>query len=155
MHPKRARSFTLVEQIVVILIISVLASIAIPQYLRGLERVRVTEAMSMLFSIRTTQERFVSSEGNYVRTNMNAGSFGIILPGEDPAYGMKNFFMVLGPGDPAGCQPGTPLYNVMFIRITDNTGVSTRYFKNYSLLYERCADKISWPGCPNCAQDFR
>lgn len=157
MHPgcEQRRGFTLIELLVVVIIISILASIAMPQYFRLVERARVTEITSMLAVIRSAQERALAQNGNYIRTNQDVAGFDINFPGNDPTYGMKYYFMMLGQGSPAGCQAGTPFYNVMFIRITNNAGVNPQYFKNYSLLYERCVDRFTWPGCPNCALDFR
>ena len=50
--------FTLLELLMVVIIIAILASIALPQYLRTAERARAAEALTTLAAIRTSQERF-------------------------------------------------------------------------------------------------
>lgn len=56
-YQKRA-GMTLVELIVVILIISILASLAIPQYFRALEKTRAGEVAAYVGSVRRAQDRF-------------------------------------------------------------------------------------------------
>lgn len=148
------RGFTLIEMVVVVMIISILASISMPQYFRLVERARVVESFAMLGSVRSAQERYLAKEGTYATSNAQTGRFDVNFQGNDPTYGMRYYFMVLGPGDPAGCPEGSPFYNVAFVRVTGNAGVASRYFPNYMMVYERCADRIDFPGCPECAQDF-
>ena len=50
--------FTLLELLMVVIIIAILASIALPQYLKAAERARASEALTMLGSIRSAQQRF-------------------------------------------------------------------------------------------------
>ena len=63
----RRRGFTLLELLMVVIIISILASIALPQYLRMAERTRVTEALTVLAAIRSSELRFKAqdSSGRY------------------------------------------------------------------------------------------
>ena len=50
--------FTLLELLMVVIIIGILASIAMPQYVRVTERARATEAIQLLGAIRMSQHRF-------------------------------------------------------------------------------------------------
>ena len=50
--------FTLLELLMVVIIIAILASIALPQYLRTAERARASEALQVLGAIRTSEMRY-------------------------------------------------------------------------------------------------
>ena len=55
---KRDRGFTLLELLMVVIIIAILASIALPQYFRVTERSRTAQALQLLASIRGSELRF-------------------------------------------------------------------------------------------------
>lgn len=52
------RAFTLVELIIVVIIIGILASIAIPQFNKTMERSRIAEASAVLGALRGAQLRY-------------------------------------------------------------------------------------------------
>ena len=57
--------FTLLELLMVVIIIAILASIALPQYFRAVERSRASEAMQILGTIRGSEVRYKAlSPGN-------------------------------------------------------------------------------------------
>ena len=73
MNAKRnERGFTLLELLMVVIIIAILASIALPQYLRATERSRASEALQVLGAIRGSQQRFRASAANGLYTNVAA-----------------------------------------------------------------------------------
>ena len=55
---KNNRGFTLLELLMVVIIIAILASIAVPQYFRASERAGATEPLQVLGAIRQSQLRY-------------------------------------------------------------------------------------------------
>ncbi|HBA60543.1 MAG TPA: hypothetical protein DCZ92_06950 [Elusimicrobia bacterium] len=62
--------FTLVELLVVVLIIGILASVAIPQYFKIVEKGRAAEAMTALYSMGSAQNAEMLRTGAYT-TDVN------------------------------------------------------------------------------------
>jgi len=62
---RRGDGFTLIELLVVVLIIGVLAAIAVPQYLRVVEKGRVSEVTTYIDSLKKSQERLLAKRGAY------------------------------------------------------------------------------------------
>lgn len=60
-----ARGFTLLELLLVVSIIGVLSSLAIPQYLKTVERARMIEAMIILGQLRSAQIRYKAQTGRF------------------------------------------------------------------------------------------
>lgn len=71
---RERRGFTLLELMMVVVIIGILATIAIPQYLKTAERARMSEAVSMLGQIRGSQMRYRAATGAFA-TALNALDF--------------------------------------------------------------------------------
>ena len=62
---KRKEGFTLLELLMVVIIIAILASIALPQYLKTTEKARMAEAISALSTIRQSQQRYKAENAVY------------------------------------------------------------------------------------------
>ena len=60
-HTKKG--FTLIEVLVVVLMVGILSSIAVPQYRRAVERTRVAEVQTLLRSIYESRERIAWERG--------------------------------------------------------------------------------------------
>lgn len=64
------QGFTLLELMMVVVIIGILATIALPQYFRSAERARVAEASSLLGTIRVAEMRYKAQSPNNVYTTV-------------------------------------------------------------------------------------
>ena len=62
---KQAGGFTLLELVIVIVILAILAGLAVPRYVRTVNRSRANEALEMLLQIRSSCERFYARQGSY------------------------------------------------------------------------------------------
>ena len=60
--------FTLVELMVVVAIVAILAAVATPAYINYLNRVKQSEAASLLLSARIEMEEFFTDNNHYART---------------------------------------------------------------------------------------
>lgn len=61
------KGFTLLELIIVVIILGILVSIAIPRFTGGTEKSRITEAISLLGSLRPANERYAAgNSGSYL-----------------------------------------------------------------------------------------
>jgi len=76
------KGFTLLELIVVIIIIGVLASLGIPQYIRVTEKARQAEGVRALGALRGAQQRYYARMSAYTTllTNLDATFLGKYFP---------------------------------------------------------------------------
>jgi len=62
---KSKKGFTLVEVLIVVIIIGILSSLAIPMYKRATEHARIAEATQILSQVRTAEEVYKLKNGSY------------------------------------------------------------------------------------------
>ena len=77
-------AFTLIELIVVIIIIGVLASLALPRFFRTVERARAAEALQNLSTLRQSMQRCYLRLGSYSTCSAAADSTFTNLDVESP-----------------------------------------------------------------------
>ena len=70
---KRNKGFTLIELMIVISIIGILASIAIPQYHNYTARAQVSEALALVANIQPQVKDFYQAKGRFPKNNREAG----------------------------------------------------------------------------------
>ena len=74
---EKRQGFTLLELIIVIIVIGILASIALPRYIRIAEKGRAGEAKNMLSAVRSAQMRYAAQYATYAG---NISTLDINLP---------------------------------------------------------------------------
>ncbi len=71
------KGFSLIELLIVVIIITILASVALPAYEKVTERARVAEAKSILGSLRSAQIRYSGQNSDY---STSVANLDITLP---------------------------------------------------------------------------
>ena len=122
---KDPRGFTLLELLMVVIIIAILASIALPQYLRVAERSRAAEALTVLAAIRSSELRYKSSEpsGLYTTTftdlDTDIPGFGVLAGAKSQNWDFSVDNTGAGAHAVATRITGTYSGNTIFINLDD------------------------------------
>lgn len=108
---KTERGFTLIELLVVVVIIGILASLALPRFVKTLEKARKAEALQHLGATRAAEERYISEHTTV--TTLFAD-----LDYDDPNAATPRYFnYTIEPNDPGHCvTDGTSDYYVTALR---------------------------------------
>lgn len=68
MRRHRTSGFTLLELLVVVIIVGILATIAVPSFTRAMERARQSEAAAFLDTVKTAEEAYYQENQKYTPT---------------------------------------------------------------------------------------
>ena len=101
---KKRGGFTLLELLMVVIIIAILASIALPQYFRAAERSRASEALQIMATMRGSELRYKALDpGNQYTVAL--GLLDVDVPGFGTAPASKLWtYVVTGAGAGSNAQ---------------------------------------------------
>ena len=68
---RKQRGFTLLELLMVVIIIAILASLALPQYLRTVAKARRSEALNVLATLRSAELRYAAEHRGFTNASAN------------------------------------------------------------------------------------
>lgn len=108
---KKSSGFTLLEIIIVIIIVGVLASLALPRFFSTVEYSRSTEAFASMTAVRQSIERCYLQKGGSYATCTAFGNLDV----EDPAASPNNHFTY-------GIGSGATTYRITATRNTRDGG---------------------------------
>lgn len=98
--------FTLVEIMIVVAIVGILASVALPSYSEYVLRARLTEATNALSSIRAQKEQFFQDNRTYVgspcASGLNLESFSVACSSDEDAEASTYTITATGNGAASG-----------------------------------------------------
>ena len=98
---QKVRGFTLVEALVVLAIVAILASIAVPSYTESVNRARRSDAKAFLMQLASDQESFYAQNFSYANSILAANQ----LDYDDLLSPESNYTAALTV-QPAGCEAG-------------------------------------------------
>ena len=124
----RERAFTLLELLIVIIILGILASVALPKYLRTAERSKDAEAYVHLSLIRTAELDYYADFNTFTNNidNLNIDNPNLLPP---PPIGTRLFNYTVQPVPPTNVFTATAVRQAGAITHTitiDNNGRTAR-----------------------------
>jgi len=121
----RNKGFTLIEMMIVVIIISILAGIAVPMYSKAVERSRISEAVNILGSIRDGEIRHALEHDNYTNNDLSELDVNVTAAGK-----YFDFVSIANGKDPFAT-------NERIARATRNSVDAGLYANNYQIeIYE-------------------
>ena len=140
MKGKDVRGFTLLELLMVVIIIAILASIALPQYMRVAERSRASEALTVIGAIRSSEQRFRAQDpaGQYepdlTKIDIEIPGIGVTPPSQMWAYTVTG----AGAGANASASRLTGTHAGATVEVDIDTGITCSSDPDYNLKVGAC-----------------
>ena len=127
---QRGRSgFTLLELLVVVIIVGILATIAIPAFLRAMENARAAEARAFLDTLKTAEEAY------YQEHQVYSGSFSDLVVDQPAATSTKHYFKYT-----LSSASGSTFTGTGTRKTTGDTGKSPNYTSAYTVTINQNGD---------------
>jgi len=122
---KYSRGMTLMELMIVVVIASILVSIAAPSYMSQVRRSRRVEAKTALLDLAGREERYFSTSANGANYSQLATELGYTaLPTVLPSGYYRVSVCAVGPGLAAACPPSAQTAPAFAITATPVAGTS-------------------------------
>ncbi len=130
------RGFTLLEILIVIIIIAILATFAIPQYIRAAKRAIASEAISVIGSIKGALARYYQEYGTLPPREFSSeeGSWPLDIDNPKSVAG-ANFSYTIAPKKDA---TGPSAYEIIAASKTPRSSGITVYYDGSQNKYEVC-----------------
>lgn len=111
----RLRGFTLIELMITIVVVSILASIAVPAYTRQIRKSRRTEARTALLELASREERYLAVNNAYTNsaTNLGYSAFGVAI-----GSGYYTVAVGAGSGSLTGSGTAAPTFSTTATPVT-------------------------------------
>jgi len=122
----RARGFTLIELMIVVVIASILLAIAVPSYMAQIRQSRRAEAKTALLDLAGREERYFSTNGSiYTNTAANLGYSALPVTTQNGYYSI-NVTCFAAQGAALGCDPNAnaPAGPAYYLTATPVAGTS-------------------------------
>ena len=135
--PRRApRGFTLIELMVVVVIATVLLSIAVPSYMSQVRQSRRTEAKTAVLDLASREERYFSTNGAiYSTTPADLGYTGGAFPAP---VATDNYYTITVCSPAANCDPNAnppaaPSYYITATPVAGSSQASDAQCQSFSV----------------------
>jgi type IV pilus assembly protein PilE len=133
---RAARGFTLVELMVVVVIATILLSIAVPSYISQVRQSRRTEAKTAVLDLASREERYFSTNGAiYSVTPTDLGYTGAGFPAP---VGSDNYYTISVCSPAAACDPNVnppppPSYYITATPVAGSTQAGDTQCQSFSV----------------------